>query len=70
MDSSPPEAAQPSATQKPQGGFPFLTAFDDTIILLNYRNYKEYNALRFPMLMPQLSGAFRATHDTATLHRK
>lgn len=34
MDSSPPEAAQPSATQKPQGGFPFLTAFDSIIIPL------------------------------------
>ena len=32
MDSSPPEAAQLPATQKPQGGFPFLTAFDDSII--------------------------------------
>lgn len=42
------------ATQKPQGGFPFLTAFDSNIILLNYRNYKEYKALQFPMLMSQL----------------
>lgn len=34
MDSSPPEAAQLPATQKPQGGFPFLTAFDSIIIPL------------------------------------
>lgn len=34
--------------------FTFLTAFDSNIILLNYRNYKEYKALQFPMLMSQL----------------
>lgn len=32
MEARSPEAAQLPATQKPQGGFPFLTAFDDSII--------------------------------------
>lgn len=49
-----PGASLWTTTQKPQGGFPFLTAFDSNIILLNYRNYKEYKALQFPMLMSQL----------------
>ena len=34
--------------------FTFLTAFDSNSILLNYRTYKEYKALQFPMLMSQL----------------
>lgn len=32
MEARSPETAQLPATQKPQGGFPFLTAFDDSII--------------------------------------
>ena len=34
MEARSPEAAQLPATQKPQGGFPFLTAFDSIIIPL------------------------------------
>ncbi len=32
MEARSPEAVKLPATQKPQGGFPFLTAFDDSII--------------------------------------
>ena len=34
MEAQSPGAAQTPATQKPQGGFPFLTAFDSIIIPL------------------------------------
>ena len=34
MEARSPETAQLPATQKPQGGFPFLTAFDSIIIPL------------------------------------
>ena len=36
MEARSPETAQLPATQKPQGGFPFLTAFDDGIIAWNF----------------------------------
>lgn len=34
MEARSPEAVKLPATQKPQGGFPFLTAFDSIIIPL------------------------------------
>lgn len=83
MDSSPPEAAQPSATQKPQGGFPFLTAFDSIIIPLLQGAFEgqnqylppsvwssEFNLLRISRSLLMISFTISAFLESSSVENK
>ena len=51
MEARSPETAQLPATQKPQGGFPFLTAFDSIIIPLLQGAFEGQN-IYCPLMQP------------------
>ena len=58
MEARSPEAAQLPATQKPQGGFPFLTAFDNISILLLQGAFEGQN-IYCPLMQPPYPAVFQ-----------